>query len=162
MKQRAVEVLFKHKLLILLPLVVILPLTVMTATRPQAKQWQAFATVWVDEYKSFYEDERLGVTPAMNQAELLNSFIRTRSFAHTVLRQTQMAPLVDNPRTERGATRRFWSSVRATPTSKSFVMISVTMPGPQLAHETAQAVMTSFSEALQSRKETQGQTATAF
>src|SRR6266540_6748066 len=100
MKQRATEVLFSHKLLLLLPLLVIVPLTILIALRPKAQHWQAFATIWVDQYKPLYQDDRLGYTPATNQARLLDNFIHTRAFAVGVLQHTQLASMLSNPATE--------------------------------------------------------------
>jgi capsular polysaccharide biosynthesis protein len=155
MKQRAAEILFKYKVLILLPLVTIVPLTMAAALRPKTPQWQSFGVVWVDQYKPLYQDERLGYTPAANQAQLLNDFLHTRTFARSVVQQTQLAPLLDSPDTEETVINRIWRAVQVFPTSNNFVTIGVTMPEADLAVEVAQAVLADFQDQLRKRSEGQ-------
>src|SRR3712207_6201352 len=97
MRERAVEVLFKHKLLIFLPVLVIVPLSVMVAARPRPQNWQAFATIWIDQYKPLYSDERLLYTPAANTAQLIRNFLGTYSFASQVIESTSLAPMLEQP-----------------------------------------------------------------
>jgi capsular polysaccharide biosynthesis protein len=162
MKQRAVEVLFKHKLLILLPALIIVPLSIALALRPRPAEWQAFSTVWVDQYKPLYQDERLGWTPANNQAQLLNNFIHTRTFAVQVLSNTSLAPMLEDPATEADAVHLFWRSASAWPTSNSFVTILVAMHDPDLAYETLQSLVDVYQRTLQERTTTQSQVAVTF
>src|SRR5581483_11529070 len=116
MKQRAIEIIFKRKFLILLPLVIIVPLTVAIALRPKAKQWQVFSVVWVDQYKDLYQDERLGNTPGPTQA------------------QTSLAPQLATPAGELETISRFWRSVVALPNDNSFITVIITMPNPDQAY----------------------------
>jgi capsular polysaccharide biosynthesis protein len=157
MKQRAAECLFRHKLLILLPLVVILPITVLFAARPKPAEWQSFVVVFVDQYKPLYEDERLGYAPGPNQAQLLNGFFRTRSFARSVLSQTQLSEAIDDPQTEMEAIHRLWNSVQIWPTNNNLITIVVTMPNPDLAYETAMAIVKSYEEMMVAQAEAQSQ-----
>jgi uncharacterized protein involved in exopolysaccharide biosynthesis len=162
MKQRATEVLFKHKLLIILPVIVIVSLTIVAALRPKPQRWQSFAVVWIDQYQPLYRDERLGYTPAANQSGLFNDFVFTRDFARSVIEQTDLAPLLADPSTREVVLQQYWRAVRAFPTSNSFITIAVTMEDPDLAVQVVQASIISFQERLQSQLETQSEEATAF
>src|SRR5581483_3860464 len=162
MKQRAIEIIFKRKFLILLPLVIIVPLTVAIALRPKAKQWQVFSVVWVDQYKDLYQDERLGNTPGPTQAQILNSLIHTRTFANTVLAQTSLAPQLATPAGELETISRFWRSVVALPNDNSFITVIITMPNPDQAYEVMQSLLSNYSAFLQDRSEAQSRVALSF
>jgi capsular polysaccharide biosynthesis protein len=155
-KYRAFEILFRNKLLILLPLAVMLCATTAVAVRPQPMRWQSFAAVWVDPYKPLTTDDRLST--AASQALLINDFIHTRAFAISVLKQTQLAPLLDNPATQLSVVGQFQSWTH-TAASGSFVTISATTPDPELSLKLAQAVVTSFQDILQGQSDNQAQAA---
>jgi uncharacterized protein involved in exopolysaccharide biosynthesis len=162
MRQRAVEILFRHKFLLLLPFLVILPLTTAFALRPQAKQWQSVAGVWVDPPAQLFNDNRLGSTPAINQSQLLNDFIHTRSFAETVLQQTDLAPLLANPTTADAVVKRFQRSVQATASGNSFVRVAVTYPDPDLAYQMAHGIIQNFQTLLQKQNDSKASTAVSL
>jgi uncharacterized protein involved in exopolysaccharide biosynthesis len=155
-KYRAVEILFRHKLLIILPLAVVLCATTALAARPQPVRWQAFASVWVDPYKPLTTDDRLNT--AASQALLINDFIHTRTFAISVLKQTQLAPLLDNPAAQQSVIAQFqgWTH---TASSGSFIIISATTPDPDLSLKLTQAVLGSFQDILQGQSDSQAQAA---
>lgn len=162
MKQRAIEILFKRRFLILLPLLVIMPLTIALALRPKEAKWEVYSVVWVDQYKELYEDARLGNTPGPNQAQILKSLIRTRTFARTVLEQTPLAPRLATPSGELDAIGKFWRSVQTLPNDNSFITLIVTMPDPDLAYATMQSLLTNYSAVLQQRSDLQSQVAISF
>lgn len=162
MKLRAAEILFKNKVIILLPLLIIVPLTTMVALRPRPVKWQSFGVIWVDQYRPLYTDERLGYTPAANQAQLLNDLLRTRSFSLEVLNATPVAPTPGDAEAERDAIQFLWSSVRVGATSNNFVMTMASTGDPELSQQLAKAVMTSFERVLQTRTEMQSKLALAF
>lgn len=162
MKQRAAETLFKHKLLILLPLMIILPLTVMIALRPKPVQWQSYATVWVDLYRPLYQDDRLTYAPAASQSQLLNDFLRTRSFALGVVQDTRLAGQVTGPDSEDRAVRTIWRSVKVWPSSTNFINIVVTTSDPELAPEIGQSLLKHFQDVLKARMEVQSKAALAL
>lgn len=157
MKQRAVETLFKHKLLILMPLMIILPLTIMLALRPRPVTWQSFGVVWVDQYKPLYQDDRLVSYqgPAYSQAALLNDFLRTRGFALNVLKETGRASSLTSASAEEKAINELWRSVRVWASSPTFVTVAVTTRDPDLTYEIARATMTQYQSVLRARLETQ-------
>lgn len=155
MRQRAIEILFRHKFLLLLPFLVIVPLTLAIAVRPVAQKWQTVAGVWVDPPPALVNDNRLGATPAINQAQLLNDFIHTRSFAETVLQQTDLAPSLANQRSADRVVAKFQSSVLATASGNSFVRVSVTYVDPTLAYQMAQGIIQNFQTLLQTHSASQ-------
>jgi capsular polysaccharide biosynthesis protein len=157
MKQRAAEILFRRKFLLLLPFVLIVPLTVLIALRPTTPQWTSSTNIWVDQYKPLYTDERLGWSPAANQAQLLTDFIRTRTFARSVLQQTSLAPMLADPRTEDQAVAELQRSVRVFPTAGSFVGVMVTTADKDLSYQIANGILTSYQQGLEARNAQQAE-----
>jgi uncharacterized protein involved in exopolysaccharide biosynthesis len=162
MRERVFEVLFRHKLLIILPVFVILPITIMLAARPRPQSWQAFATIWVDQYTPLYEDWRLGDSPAFSTSRLLNNFIGTYSFASKVIGDTSLAPLLDDPASEEYAMDLFHASLNVWTTSNDFVVIATTTPNPELAVELIEALLVHYQAELDARNQTQIDVATAY
>lgn len=157
MKQRATEIVFRQLLFILLPFFIIVPLTTAVALRPKPPMWRSAAVIWVDQYALLYEDDRLGYSPAMNQAQLLNSLLQTRTFSLGVLQQTRLAPQLTSSYAEDEALSLLSRSVGAFPTSNSFVSIAAVTGDPDLSQELVTVLVTSFQEALRARIENQSQ-----
>lgn len=157
-KQRTFEVLFRHKLLLVLPLLVILPVTIWLALRPQPAVWQSVANVWVNQPSTVQTQDRLGNTPAPNQADLLQNFINTRTFAQTVLQQTPLASELVGGSREDAAIAQFEKSVTVTPNGNQFVTVGVKAASPDLAYSIAQAVIASFSQVVQQEANSESQT----
>jgi uncharacterized protein involved in exopolysaccharide biosynthesis len=162
MWQRSVEILFKHKFLLLLPFVVIMPMMIALALQPQPKRWSTSATIWVDQYRPLYVDDRLGYSPANSMSQLFNNFLRSRSFARSVLKQTQYAPYLDTPIGEEAALADLWSGVRVYPSSNTFIRLTATMRDPEVAVTVARTVLQEFQTELRKRRETQTNTALGF
>jgi hypothetical protein len=156
MRERVFEALFRHKLLIVLPVFIILPITIMLATRPRPQSWQTFATIWVDEYQPLYEDARLGNAPAFSTAQLLQNFLGTYSFSSKVISDTPgLADLFADPATEAQAMDIFEKSFRVWTTSNDFVVIAATTPTPELGYDLIQALLVHYQAELEARNQTQ-------
>ncbi|HLZ70673.1 MAG TPA: hypothetical protein VKV26_12300 [Dehalococcoidia bacterium] len=159
MRQHAMEVLFKHKFLILLPLVLIAPIAVLLARRTPAPKWRVTAGIWVDQYRPLFIDDRLGATPAINQAQLLNDFIHTRGFAIAVLKETRLAPQLATPASEDAALTQLGRAVAVAPSGNSFMSVSVTMNDPDLAFEIMQGMLDNFQASLAAQRSAQASAA---
>jgi uncharacterized protein involved in exopolysaccharide biosynthesis len=159
MLQRALEIIFRSKLVILLPMLIVLPITVLLALWPQRPQWRSVSTVWVDPYKPLSLDDRLGLTPALNQSALLQDFLHTHSFIKTVLEQTSLKSQIDNERTTERAEQSFLQSVKVTATSNAFFTIAITTTDPALTYAIAHNINSTFQDMLQKRLQTQSDTA---
>src|SRR5215207_8100114 len=131
MRYRAVEILFRYKLLILLPVVVITMIAAAAAARPQPVTWQTYTRIWVDQYKLLYQDDRLGFTPASSQAALFNDYLGTRTFALGVAQETRLAALLEKPDGDLEAMYEVWNSVRVWATSNNFITVQVTTENPE-------------------------------
>jgi capsular polysaccharide biosynthesis protein len=154
MLQRATEIVFKHKLVIFLPLVLVSLLSTGAALRPTKPQWKSWSTVWVDQDKPL-TDSSLGLTAANDQAALLEDFIHSRSFSRTVLQQTSMASAVNDPKTEDRADQALWQAVKVDTPSANFLTITVTTPEPDLSFSLAKAINSNYQTVLQQRLDQQ-------
>jgi hypothetical protein len=157
--QRAISIIFAHKLLILLPLIIVLPITTAVGFRPKQKHWQSTAVVWVDEPQPDYGKEDLGWTPAGNQAVFLNQLMHTTSFSTEVLQQTSLAGRLKDPKSKDQALKDFWTSAWVAPSQVNFMTIGVTMTDPTLAFTTAKAILASYQSHLTTRGETESDAA---
>ena len=154
MKQRAAAILFSHKYLLLLPLIIILPLTTLLALRPRPKEWQSVAEVWVEQQQPTTAAAALGWTPAANQVGVITQLIRTTSFSRGVLQKTPLAPMLANRQTADAAMLYFWRSVTVTSADPNFMTIIVTTQDPNLSWKIAQGVVDNYQSFLLNRGQT--------
>jgi hypothetical protein len=157
--QRAISIVFTHKLLILLPLIIVLPITTALGFRPKQKHWQSTAVVWVDEPQPDYGKDDLGWTPAGNQAVFLNQLMHTTSFSTEVLQQTSLAGELQDPKSKDEALKNFWKSAWVAPSQVNFMTIGVTTTDPSLAYSTAKAILASYQSHLTTHAETESDAA---
>src|SRR3954447_13373249 len=96
------EAFFRHKLLVLLP-----PLLIPLIVGPWALMstpiyYESFAGVWVDKptYLSYNDNFSIYSSASSQQANKLTEVLRTRSFVTEVAKRTTMAPLIGNAKGE--------------------------------------------------------------
>lgn len=152
-RQRAITIIFAHKLLILLPLVIVFPISCALGFWPRAKQWQSIGTVWVDQATLSQSSVNLGWTPAGNQVSFLNSLMHTASFSGSVLQQTSLAPMLNDPASADRARLIFWNSVTATRVGNNFLVITASTTDPTLSLQFAQGVLDNYQKIVSSRGE---------
>lgn len=162
MKHRATEILFRHMALLVLPFVVIVPLTVLYTLHTRRVQWESVASAWVTQPSPIYTDDRLGSTPAPNQASLLQSLLTTRTFAVSVLRQTPLADQLDGGPKENAAITKLQKSVTVSPTGNEIVTVRVRGDTPDLAYAIAQAVLSTFADQVAQESTAVAQTSVAL
>lgn len=162
MKHRATEILFRHIVLLALPFVVIVPLTVLYTLHTRRAQWESVASAWVTQPSPIYTEDRLGSTPAPNQASLLQSLLTTRTFATAVLRQTPLASQLDGGAKENAAIARLQKAITVSPTGNEIVTVRVRGDTPDLAYAIAQAVLTTFADQVAQESTAVAQTSVAL
>jgi capsular polysaccharide biosynthesis protein len=156
-KQRVIEVLFRHLFLLLLPLIVILPVTAYLTLRSRSVQWQSVSTAWVNQATAISTQDHLGNTPAPTQATLLANFIQTRTFAHAVLAQTPLASELDGGAGEAAAIADFQKAVAVAPSGNQFVTITVKETSPELAYAVSEALIAEFAQQIQQEANSESQ-----
>jgi capsular polysaccharide biosynthesis protein len=150
-KQRAATIIFAHKLLIILPLLIALAVTSALALLPQPQQWQSSAYAWVESPQVNWFTMDLGWSPSGDQVGFLNALIHTDDFSSKVIQQTPLAYGLQNPRTVDATKKYFWESISITSQNENLMGITVTMRDPTTAYKTAQAILTNYQQVLAAR-----------
>src|SRR5215211_1435900 len=102
MIEKLLEAFFRHKLLILLPPVLIPLIVGPVALLTVPVYYESWAGVWVERptYLAYKDTGNQYNTPAQNESLRLNELLRTRAFLSEVAGQTNLAPLLNTPRGE--------------------------------------------------------------
>lgn len=94
MATKPLIILARHKYLLLIPFIVILPLAVLLAVATRSQDYKSKSTIWVQPPIFLPDAQSQGsqyLTPAQNQANVLNEELATDSFATTVAKSLSAA-----------------------------------------------------------------------
>ena len=162
MSQKALDVLFRHKLLVLLPLVALVVAGAVVGLTRQSSTYSASAKVWTQGVP--FLSTRLGendnpfLTPAQNHSQVINDLLKLDSFALSVAgRVDSLSSLPDSQRSH--AVRR-GTFVRAS--GVNVLTISHHDDDPVLAQAIVQAVIDTYTERVTADVGTQADAAQAF
>ena len=162
MSQKVLDVLFRHKFLIILPLVILTLAGAAASLSRQTTEYSANAHVWTQRTPLL--SSRLGgqgssfTTPAAHQARVLNDLLRLDSFRQSV------ADRVDgleglNPLLQRRAVRE-GTAVFAS--GENVMTIRHRDEDPLLAQSIVQAIIDTYSETFQSGVMDEAEAAATF
>ena len=157
------ETFFRHKLLILLP-VLLTPAIVTPAgfyvVRPY---YEANSVVWVGRptyLRSVDEDGWL--TPAQAESGRITDALRTRAFVTDVARRTDLASLIGSERGEAQLSDYFGRSVGVAPSGTNHVTIWSRGDQPQLPFQVASALVEAYREKRLSERTEQASLAISY
>lgn len=147
MSQRALDVFFRHKILVLMPLVVLVAAGMAAALllRPQPS-YQATASVWIQP-SALLESGLAGdanpyLTPAQNQAQVFNDLLSLDSFALAAADKVPgLAGL--HPLIQIGEVR---SATTVTPEGVNVLSIAHQSPDATVARDVVQAILDTQAE----------------
>ncbi|HEX8969715.1 MAG TPA: hypothetical protein VF937_17665 [Chloroflexota bacterium] len=99
MIRKILEAFFRHKLLVLVPPILIPVIVTPFAYLAFPPLYDTWVSVWVDHpaYLNYKDTSNPFNTPVQTQAGRLNELLRTRAFADDVIGRTSLAPLVGTP-----------------------------------------------------------------
>jgi hypothetical protein len=162
---KALEALFRHKLLILLP-VFLIPLVVGPIALMSAPvYYESWTGVWIDrpQYLSFSQTGwNAYLSPAQNQANSLNEQLRTRSFMNDVARRTQLAPLVGTLRGEDRIATIFSNGLSIGAAGDHLLVIHFRADTARLAYDLLNATLDAFKENAATERVNQASLAISF
>lgn len=161
---RFLETFFRHKLLILLPLL-ITPLIVVPFSFVLVKPYyETTAGLWVERpaYVPNTEDWGRYVTPAQNQHVRLTELLKTRSFIEDIARRTTLGPLLESPEGRDDVFEYLQRAIYPLPTGNKLLSIRVRTEDPDLSMEVANATVAAFRERAQNERLVQASSAIAF
>jgi capsular polysaccharide biosynthesis protein len=142
------EAVFRHKLLILLPMI-LTPVVVTPAgsyfVRPY---FESSSVVWVGKltYLRSVDDANPWSTPAQIEAGRIGDLFRTRAFVLNVAKRTELAPLIGSETGEENLVSYFSRSVGVVPTGTNLLTVTARADQAQLAFQVANAVVETYRE----------------
>jgi uncharacterized protein involved in exopolysaccharide biosynthesis len=147
MSSRAVVLIARHKLLLILPFLIAIPAAIAYALLSGSDTYQSVGRVWV-ERPSFLRSAGTEswdpyLSPAQNQATLLQQRLRTDEFAErvaSVASEDLGAPITADD-VQRGA----WAGTDGS----NLVLVGFNGPDPKVATAVAAAVITEYAEVQQ-------------
>jgi uncharacterized protein involved in exopolysaccharide biosynthesis len=158
------EAFFRHKLLVLLPPVLI-PLIVGPYSLVTAPiYYESFAGVWVDRptYLQYNDNFSIYSSASSQQANKLSEVLRTRSFMLDVAKRTSMAPLVGNPRGEERIANVIGNGFTMIPNGDHLLVLHFKADNAKLAFESLNAIMDAFKENTANERVNQASLAISF
>lgn len=153
MIRKLLEAFFGHKLLLLLPPILIPGLVTPIALLSTPVTYDTSVSIWVDHptYLTVREQGANWNTPALTESGRLTELLRTRAFTDYVAQRTSLAPLVGTTSGEViiGEVMSKGVSIgAATAGSDHLLVIRVSVPTAQLSYELAKAVVEGYQEKI--------------
>ncbi len=149
MMGRILETLFRHKLLLLLPPILI-PLIVGPIALVTAPAfYESYVGVWVDRpayLNTNPADWNNYLSPAQNQSNRLAELLRTRAFLVDVVGRTTLAPLIGNERGEQRVRDMLAADLGVFPSANHLLVLRYRAQTPQLSTQMLNAIVDAFKE----------------
>jgi uncharacterized protein involved in exopolysaccharide biosynthesis len=157
------EAFFRHKLLVLLPPVLI-PLIVGPYALVTAPiYYESWAGIWVDKPQYLaYSDFSPYSSPASQQSNRLVEVMRTRSFITDIAKRTSLAPLVGNSRGEERINSIIGTGFTMIPNGDHLLVLHFRADSPRLAFDMLNAIIDTFRENAATDRVNQASLAISF
>ncbi len=165
MTTKILEAFFRHKLLLLLPPILIPLILGPIALMSAPVYYEAWAGVWVDrpQYLAYTQAGwNAYLTPAQNQANALNEQLRTRNFMTDIAKRTQLAALVGNARGEDRIQKIFADGLTISPSGDHLLVIHFRAETPKLAYDLLNSTIDAFKENASTDRVNQASLAISF
>jgi uncharacterized protein involved in exopolysaccharide biosynthesis len=158
------ETFFRHKLLVLLPTILIPLIVGPIALLTAPTYYESWAGIWVE--RPVYlrvEDGWNGYnTPANNQQIRLTELLRTHSFVLDVAQRTALAPLAATEEGETAIRRVIGDGIALWPSGNQLLTIRFRAESPTFALEILNAILQAFQERLTADRLAQSDLAVSF
>jgi hypothetical protein len=162
---KILEALFRHKLLLLLPPLLIPLIVGPIALMSAPVYYESWAGVWVDrpQYLAYTQAGWSAyLTPAQNQANALNEQLRTRTFMMDIAKRTQLASLVGNQRGEDRVQKIFADGLSITPNGDHLLVLHFRADTAKLSYDLLNATIDAFKENAATDRVNQASLAISF
>src|SRR4051812_12045207 len=142
------EAFFRHKLLVLLPPILIPLIVGPWALITTPIYYESFAGVWVDKptYLNYNDNFSIYSSASSQQANKLSEVLRTRSFLVDAAKRTSLAPLVGNAKGEERIGQIFAQGFTMVPNGDHLLVLHFRADNPKLAYDSLNAIMDAFKE----------------
>jgi uncharacterized protein involved in exopolysaccharide biosynthesis len=164
MIERCLEVLFRHKLLLFLPPILIPLIVGPVAVLRAPAYYETWTGIWVDRptYITYVDEWSRYNSPAHNQSARLAELLRTRAFLLDVANQTVLAPLLDSTQGEEQVQRFIGRGLAFAPSGNNLLTLRFRAPTPQLSFQVVNALVSAFKEKAVTDRVTQAGLAISF
>lgn len=159
------EAMFRHKLLVFLPPILIPLIVAPIAFFTMAPSYQTWTGVWVDKPRYLASQDEMTnayVTPAQYQSGRLSELLQTRSFLNAVAARTTLAPLTGNEKGEDRIREIITRGTQILPRGERLLVVGFKGDSPQLALQIANAMAEEFRDRTNAERVTQASFATSF
>jgi uncharacterized protein involved in exopolysaccharide biosynthesis len=149
MIRKLLEALFRHKLLLLLPPIIIPGIVTPVAFLTTPPVFESAVGVWVDRpaYLNYKDGLNQWAAPAVAQSTRLSELLRTRAFLVDVARRTtSLAPLVGTTAGETRIAEAIQRSVGMAASGDHLLVIRTQTSNGLLAYELCKAVVDAYQE----------------
>lgn len=158
MIRKLLEAFFRHKLLLLLPPVLIPGLVTPLAVMSTPAQYESSVSVWIDRpsYLNYKDGSTAWVTAVQSQTGRLGELLRTRAFITDVAQRTSLAPLTGSAAGQTRLSELMARSVSiggiggsgaaAAAASEHLLVIRAQAGTAQLAYELCKAIVDAYQE----------------
>jgi uncharacterized protein involved in exopolysaccharide biosynthesis len=148
--QRALEVIFRHPIQLLL-LMIVLPAISAGVAMTLPRSYQATATLWAtQQFTIVGSGGGAGYTPATSQRSVISELLQSRSFALAVANEAGLASTL-GASTQSNATQRddalyadISANVHVTTVGDNIMVITYTNHSPQMAQQVVQATIHNY------------------
>lgn len=161
---RLLDTFFRHKLLLLLPPILIPLLVGPPAVMTAPVTYETYAGIWVDKptYLNYANDWNSYITPAQNQSGRLLELLKTRTFLDDVAKRTSLAPLVGTARGSDRIQRVVGDGLSVVTSGSHLLVLRFRGDTPQLAYQVLSAVVEAFNDNAANDRINQASLATSF
>jgi hypothetical protein len=159
-----VETFFRHKLLLLLPPLLISAVVTGYTLVSGPVYYESLTGVWVDRpayLASSNTDWNTYVAPSVNQSTRLNELLRTQNFVNDVARRTVLAPLLSSPKGQDRISQLIAGGLTMT-ASGHLLVLRMKSENAQLSYQVLSAVVGAFKDSVASDRINQASLATSF
>jgi uncharacterized protein involved in exopolysaccharide biosynthesis len=164
MTRKALEALFRHLWLVLLPAIAIPAIALPVAFVKAPPQYESRASIWVENpaYLQFSEKQEHFTSPANEQGTRLAELLKTRSFRTEVASRTTLAALAGTPKGDDELERRFKKNVNIMPSGEHLLVLRVQAESPAVAHSLSEALIGAYRDRATADRQTQAQAVIGF
>lgn len=163
MIRRILEAVFRHKLLLLVPPLMI-PALALAPVLLSEGTYATKAGVWVERplYLATVDDRDGFVTPAQRQVDRLGELLLTRGFRADVARRSPLADLADTPAGDRKLEDMITEGLTFFPLGRHLIVLEFRAADGDVSYGFLKALTEAFREKVSSDRVRQGRVAISF
>jgi hypothetical protein len=163
--ERFLDAFFRHKLLILLPPIIIPLIVTPIAFLLAPTYYESYASIWVSRpsYLSYKDDSDPWITPAQELSRRFNEQVRTHAFLRDIAQRAPMlAPFARVERGEEFLQRIIGTGFMTLPSGTNLLVLRFRADNSELSYQALNAVIEAYNDKAIADRIGQGGLATSF